>query len=213
MRKFVVLVVLAVCAGFAVVPTVEADVPIPTPAFCDPGREARFFVLGVRKGRNLADAAIARVGGLDACEDLDALDALREIIAEVVDGIAVPVGATEAVQCHVAGQVAGLLAEIEELQEECGGICIADGDFIGEISAQLYCALSIALDGLVPVELFERLATDACGVLFQVSCDYTFEAVATSDLECLPFTEGPFTAVFREVQSNQCADNPADPDP
>lgn len=211
MRKFVVLVVLAVCAGFAVVPTVEADVPIPTPAFCDPGREARFFVLGVRKGRNLADAAIARVGGLDACEDLDALDALREIIAEVVDGIAVPVGATEAVQCHVAGQVAGLLAEIEELQEECGGICIADGDFIGEISAQLYCALSIALDGLVPVELFERLATDACGEAFQAACDAQFFETAATRAACVPFTIAPFDDVFELTQNNQCADNPAPP--
>lgn len=207
MRHLIWLTALALCASFAFTPTpAEAQA---APALCDTAREVRQFALGVRKGRNLAEQAIRRATDpADVCEDLDAIDDLRELVAAIVDAIDVPPAASEVTQCHVLGQVAGLLAEIEELQEDCNGLCIADGQFIGQISAFLYCELSIALGGLVTVELFERLATDACGVQFQVSCDHSFEVTAVADLECRPFTEDEFTLVFREVQNNQCADNP-----
>jgi len=203
---------LTLCACFALTPTPAAAQAVP--ALCDTAREVRFFALGVRKGRNLAESAIARATDpVDVCDDLDAIDDLRELIAAIVDDIVVPVGASEPTQCHVLGQVAGLLAAIDELQDTCGDLCVADGAFIGEISAFLYCELSIALGGLELAELFERLATDACGVRFQVACDHSFESTATADLQCLPFTEGTFTPVFREAQNNQCADNPDDVDP
>jgi hypothetical protein len=209
MRPLIWLTALTLCACFALAPSpAAADTP-DTPALCDTAREVRFFVLGVRKGRNLAESAIARATDpADVCDDLDAIDDLREIIAAIVDDIDVPVGASEPTQCHVLGQIAGLLAEITELQDECGDLCIADGQLIGEISAFLYCELSIALGGLELTELFERLATDACGVRFQVACDTKFEQVATGDPECLPFTEGAFGPVYLEAQNNQCADNP-----
>jgi len=201
--------VVTLCVCFTLGPNVAraADVP----AFCDTTREVRLYVLGVRKGRSLAASAIAAATDpIDVCTDLDAIDDLRALIAEIVDEVVIPVGASEATQCHVLGQIAGLLAAIGDLQDDCTGLCIADGEFIGEISAQLYCALSIALDGLVPVEFFVRLATDTCGNLFQVSCDNAFESTAVDDLACLPFTEDTFTEIFREVQNNQCADNPDD---
>jgi len=213
MRHLTWLTALTLCACFALAPSpAAADTPA-TPALCDTAREVRFFVLGVRKGRNLAESAILRATDpVDICVDLDAIDDLRELIAAIVDDIDVPVGASEPTQCHVLGQIAGLLAEITELQDECGDLCIADGEFIGEISAFLYCELSIALGGLELTELFERLATDACGTSFQVACDTKFEVTAVADLECRPFTEGVFTEVFLEAQNNQCADNP-DEDP
>jgi hypothetical protein len=210
MRMMAVGLGLILALGAFIAPSsVEADAD-DIPAICNTTREVAFFALGVRKGRNLAASAIARVGGGEACDNLDALDELREIIAGIVDDIVVPVAASEVVQCHVLGQVAGLVAAVEELQEICGDVCIADGEFIGQVSAFLYCELAIALDGLVPVELFTRLATDACGVRFQVACDNAFEETSTGDPLCLPFTEGVHTEVFIEVQNNQCADNPDD---
>jgi hypothetical protein len=211
MRKASWLIIgLTVAACFALIPT-SASADIITPGICDTVREIRQFNLGVRKGRNLGASAVARVGGDDACGDLAALDELRELIQAITDGIAIPAPVTDVTRCHVFGQIAGLIAAVEDLVDECGEICTEDGEFIGAVSAQLYCALSIALDGLVPVELFVRLATDTCGDLFQIACDDLFETTAVLDLACQPFTEGTFTEVFREVQNNQCADNPEDP--
>lgn len=209
MRMFtpVMCLALLLTALVSSVPTLaEAqDVPV---ACDDNGRAERFFNLGVRKGRNLAAQAIA---GIVGCPDLEEVIELRDTARAIVDALEVPPGASLAVQCHFQGQAAGLVAAILELQAECEGTCIADGQFIGEISALLYCELSIALGGLVEVELFERLATDACGAAFQLACDVTFETEAVDILECVPFTEGTFTGVFLEVKNNQCADNPEDP--
>lgn len=211
MRKTITAILLALCAAIAAPNLAEADTPDP-PAFCDSAREDALFDLGVRKGRNLAAQAIRRaLDPADQCGDPDAIDDLRALIQAIVDAIDIPTPATEPVRCHVAGQVEGLLDKIQALQDDCLDLCIADGEFIGQIAGFLYCELSIALGGLVPVELFIRLATDACGVNFQVACDNAFEETTTDDPLCLPFTEDEHTEVFREVQNNQCADNPEPP--
>jgi len=221
MRTFIMtlgsLAVLTLCT-FSAVPSAQAD---GVPAQCGSARDTRFYNLGVRKGRNLAQQAINSLGDDEEqiCQDPDALADLEDLIREIVDAIEIPAHASQATRCHVFGQIAGLIAEIVDFQEECPIICcIADGRLIGEISAKLYCELSIALGGLVPVELFDRLATDTCGERFQESCDEKFAYVATSDHECKPFTKDEFEEVFEEAQNNQCAANPGDghdphPDP
>lgn len=210
MRTFLVsaLIATALCA----LPNpVAADVA-DAPAFCDTPRELRFFALGVRKGRNLAAQAIAAVReDDDFCPDLEALDDLEARIRAIAEDVEVPPESSDAVQCHVIGQVSGLVAEIVDLQEECVDVCLLDGEFIGEISALLYCDLSIALDGLGLADLFERLATDTCGTNFQIACDAQFLETATTVPDCEPFTVAPFEDVFDSTQNNQCAANPADP--
>jgi hypothetical protein len=201
-----------VCAGFT--PATASAQPVPSE--CAAPRNARFFNLGALKGRNLAGQAIARLAPndpTDLCHDQPRIDHLQAIIqAAAEDAEAeLPASPSQAVKCHVLGQIAGLLKRIADLQEQCIDACILDGEFIGEVSAHLYCALSIALDGLGLGDLFTRLATDACGVNFQVACDNKFEEVSTGDPECLPFTEGEFTEVFLQTQNNQCADNPDEP--
>jgi hypothetical protein len=183
------------------------------PDFCDTVREQRFFQLGVRKGRNAAQQAIAAVQE-DApdCPSLERLDELEAILRDIADRLDVPADFSDAVQCHVVGQAAGLIAEIVDFQDECLGFCIADGQFVGEVSAHLYCELSIALGGLGLADLFERLATDTCGTQFQDACDDAFEATAIDFPECAEFTVAPFEDVFALTQNNQCAANPG-PDP
>jgi hypothetical protein len=201
------LVTLSVLALLLVSSAVEAQ-PSP-PSICNTAQEAGFFAQGVRKGRSLAKQAIARATDpLTVCTDLEGIAELRATAQSIVDALYVPPGASEVVRCHLAGQVAGLLAQLQDLTDECVGLCIADGLFVGELSGRLYCALSIALGGLVPVELFERLPTDACGTAFQASCDAGFVTVATGDPDCVPFTVAPHTEAYLEVQNNQCAENP-----
>lgn len=205
MRCIVTLAILVL------LPSTTAAQPSP-PSSCDTVQEAGLFALGVRKGRSLARQAIARaINPLTVCSDLEAIEALRVSAQAVVDGLYVPPGASEAVQCHVAGQVAGLLAQLLDLQAECLGVCIADGLFVGEVSGRLYCALSVALGGLVPVELLVRLPTDACGSAFQSSCDAGFATLATGDPACAPYTATPHAEAYVEARNNQCAVNPAEP--
>lgn len=211
MRPFIpLLIITTLCACFALAPTPAAAQT--APAVCDSVREVRFFLLGVRKGRSLAEQAIATLDTADICADPDAITELQVTVVSIADGIVVPPDVSDAVRCHVLGQVAGLVAEVTDLQDTCvNDACIADGEFIGEISAQLYCDLSIALGGLGLADLFERLATDACGEAFQDACDATFFATAATRAACVPFTIAPFADVFALTQNNQCADNPAPP--
>jgi hypothetical protein len=203
------LVIAGLCACFTSTASAQA-----VPALCNTTREVRQFLLGVRKGRNLAQQAIAAVEESsdedELCQDLEAIDLLQDIIQGTVDNIVIPPGASEAAVCHVQGQVAGLVAEVIDLQDTCVDTCVADGQFIGQVSALLYCDLSVALGGLELAELFERLATTVCGEAFEDACDAAFFATATTRASCVPFTIAPFTAVFDEVQNNQCASNPDD---
>jgi len=213
-QAFVVgLCIAGACASFT--PTASAQA---IPPLCTSPREVRQFLVGVRAGRNLAQQAIAAVEADsdedDLCQDLEALADLRNLIQAIVDGLVVDPPSPTA-QCRLQGQVIGLVAEVVDLQDVCVDVCIADGRFIGEVTAELYCALSIALDGLGLAELFERLATTECGEAFQDACDAKFAEVATADLECLPFTiddpvTGNFEEVFLTAQNNQCAADPED---
>lgn len=202
------LFVTALCATFT--PTAHAQVP---PPICNTAREIRQFLIGVRAGRNLAQQAIAAVEDASAeptlCEDPEAIVDLRGLIQDIVDDLVV-IPPSEVAACRLQGQIVGLVAEIDDLQDTCDDTCIADGVFIGQISAELYCALSIALDGLGLADLFERLATTACEEQFQDACDDEFFDTATGDPECLPFTIDPFDDVFAVAQNNQCAANPED---
>lgn len=207
MRTTIVSLVIALCAAFA--PQVAEAQPVPP--ICNTAREVRQFLVGVRAGRSLGQQAIARVEEESAepniCDDLEAVENLQAIIEDIVAGLT-DIPPSEIAACRLQGQIVGLLAEVSDLQNTCEDTCIADGQFIGEISAQLYCALSIALDGLGLADLFDRLATTVCGELFEDACDAQFFETATSDLECVPFTTDPFDEVFNIAQNNQCASNP-----
>lgn len=209
MRTIIVSLVIALCAAFA--PKVAEAQPVPP--ICNTAREVRQFLVGVRAGRSLGAQAIASVEEASAepniCDDIEAIDQLQALIEDIVEDL-VDIPPSEIAACRLQGQIVGLLAEVADLQDTCEDTCIADGEFIGEISAQLYCALSIALDGLGLAELFDRLATTVCGELFEDACDGAFFDTATSDLECVEFTEDPFDDVFNVAQNNQCASNPDD---
>jgi hypothetical protein len=204
------LLIAGLCACF----TSTASAQPLVPALCNTTREVRQFLLGVRKGRSLAQQAIAAVeatsGEDDICQDLEAVADLQDLIQGIVDALDVPDAPSEAAQCHLQGQVAGLVAEVIDLQDTCVDVCIADGEFIGAISAFLYCELSVALGGLELAELFERLATTLCGEQFEDACDATFFSTAATTASCVPFTIAPFDDVFEQTQNNQCASNPED---
>jgi len=178
---------------------------------------ARCAVLQSRRSQGTQPGAaghqLARHDEEEICQDPDALSDLEYLIREIADAVEIPANASLATRCQVFGQVAGLVARIVDFQNDCPlVICVADGRLIGQIAAHLYCELSIALGGLVPAELFDRLATDTCGERFQAACDSKFASVARSDLECKPFTKGNFEKVFEEAQNNQCAANPDEDD-
>lgn len=211
MRSILVSALL-IATALCTLPAMADAAPPTAPAFCDTPRELRMFYLGVRKGRNAAQQAIAAIqDDADTCPDLARLEELEATLRDIADHVDVPPESSDAVQCHAVGQVAGLIAEVVDFQGECLDVCILDGQFIGEISALLYCELSIALDGLGLADLFERLATDTCGTNFQNACDAQFEETASTVPDCAPFTVAPFVEVFDLTQNNQCADNPADP--
>jgi hypothetical protein len=189
--------------------TSVAEAQIVPPGICDAPSEAALFVLGVRKGRNLAEQVIARATTPgEVCADLEALGALRATVEATIATVHVPPGASEAVQCHAAGQMAGLIDQFQAVQDECTGACIGDGLLAGEIGGALYCGLAIALEGLGAAEVFARLPTSACGTHFQVACETGLVTRATGEAACLPYTQGAHAEAYAAARNNACAHNP-----
>jgi hypothetical protein len=189
----------------SVLPTASADAPDE----CLSGRNNRMYNLGVRKGRNLAQQAFHST---DVDADCDNVDAFQEAILDAIDTVSLATPPSTASLCHFKGTIDGLLAELEDIQDECGlggPSCFLEGEFIGQVSAQLYCELSIALGGLAyPDEEFLPGPVDDCDADFEAGCQQAFGVTANADAECVEFTEHPFDGVFEDTRDNQCVANP-----
>jgi len=111
--------------------------------------------------------------------------------------------------CIAHGLTSGVYAGLAELEQGCFGVCIADGAFIGEIAAALYCELSIALGPLGLDMPLPSTASSLCGERFEATCRDTFSQVSTSYVNddgasCLSFVVGTVEPIWERTRDNQC---------
>ena len=111
---------------------------------------------------------------------------------------------SDLVLCRAKGLSQGVCDSLGEIQDEVAGICLLDGEMWGELSADLYCALSIAFEGLDVVGLLPAAPVGLCGQSFEEGCEDTFADLTTGSDECFDYTTGAFSAVFAESQHNLC---------
>jgi hypothetical protein len=126
-------------------------------------------------------------------------------------------------RCRVQGLADGFVFRLAQLL----GQCILDGAQWGQFSADLYCELSIELDGLGEPPPFTRPPVGLCGTLFQQVCGGVYSYVASEGEatlqpavqsfvsshgvtlstypECSEFTEGAFAAIFKTSEQTDCA--------
>jgi hypothetical protein len=126
-------------------------------------------------------------------------------------------------RCRIQGVADGFLYRLAQLL----GQCVLDGAQWGQFAANLYCELSIELDGLGVIDAFTRAPAGLCGTLFEQTCDAVYAYVATggevplmssvgrfaSDRGvtltpypgCSEFTEGAFLTVFEGARELDCS--------
>jgi hypothetical protein len=175
------------------------------PAQCADPHDTRLYNLGVLKGRSLVNEAW---NAPSIAHDCDKIDALKQLVVTVFN-VAPPPGTPPlGGVCQGLGMRDGAVARINEIGTACNAACAADGSFIGELAAELYCQLSEALGGLgLDITLLDG-ALNSCGTHFEGACFTHFDSQVLVDTSCTPFTIAPFTAVYNQARSNQCIYNP-----
>lgn len=188
------------------------DIPIP------PACQASSFIQnayksGVAQGKYLVDRAWLSVANCDR------LETFTDIVIANVENYAL-IGTSAYSICRYTGLHDGVYQELDIVWNTCNGECCEEGSVIGDLSAKLYCKLSILLDGLAAPDEFVRRPVFVCGFAFEMCCDGDFFGTSITykglDLfgelkECLPYTDGEFFTVWDETRILQCAYTPPDP--
>jgi hypothetical protein len=184
--------------GAAAVAQAESKVP----PGCE-GRNARAYQAGLRGG-----AYTVRSAWNGVRRDCDRIELFQDIVSNNVSRLTLRRRASEYVICRFTGTVDGVYDELDALWGECDEQCFAEGEFIGEMAAQVYCELSLALGGLETADRFIRGPVQTCGMNFEMGCDFAFidTTYNYSNMlgECSPYTEGDFEEVWDETRNNQC---------
>ena len=167
---------------------------------CSTGRNKRGFDAGKMIGKNVVQQAWNA-----ASHDPDQFDFFKTTVRTTVHNAihALATDASDYVQCRAKGLAQGVCDQLDVVQTSVSNVCLLDGQAWGELSADLYCALSDAFGGLDVTGLLPNPPDGLCGTSFEEACADEFADFA-SQPACHAFTVAPFLAVFAESQTNMC---------
>lgn len=183
------------------------------PTQCASGRGLFGFNGGVIKGVSLVNQAWSSPGVAQQCDNFDKLKTELLRMFQLVMGH-IPPDASLFVQCMFIGERDGAMQRVSELQSFCGIECSNEGMITGQLAADLYCGLSVALGGLgMDVDL-GRGPQSTCGDAFEPACLSAFDTESGGYDGCAPYLKNTsFENVWTQAQHNQCLYNPVPPSP
>jgi len=153
-------------------------------------------------------------------QDCNQLERFESILTRIFEALILPPIARLAVQCRHAGILNGGIAALDDLWPACPDFCKEDGLQVGALIGQLYCDLSIALNGLEPSDDFIRGPVMWCQFLGQTFCDVRYILFTKTEYmdisgqnSCLPYTDEPYIGVWDQFRNNGCAENLLPPSP
>jgi hypothetical protein len=148
-------------------------------------------------------------------QDCGQLERFESIVISSFESLILPPNASLAVQCRHAGILNGGIAALDDLWPICTDFCKEDGLQVGALVGQLYCDLSVALNGLEPADDFIRGPVMWCQFLGQTFCDVKYMSFTKTEYmdmsgqnSCLPYTDEPYIEVWDQFRNNGCAENP-----
>lgn len=154
--------------------------------------------MGSRNATRLVNAAWSRLG-----RTCDQVDRLAQIISETP--LSKPAGKGEFAGCFYLGYTDAIWAELENIYNRCGTHCFNSGAEIGRISAEGYCAASLALGGLYDPGFIAQPPLPFCGQNLVFGCKSEYVQVATFEFPgCSIFTENSFMDVFDNSVRQDC---------
>ncbi len=154
--------------------------------------------MGVRNAARLVQNAWARMGA--TC---DQVDRLAQVISEVP--LARPYTGGEFGACFYQGYVDTIWGQLEGVYTRCGNACFSAGVEVGNISAQGYCAASLAIDGLLDPGFISQPSLPFCGQNLVYGCRSEYVAVATREYPgCRLYTQGDYSETFDNFVRQDC---------
>lgn len=175
----------------------------------------RAYQAGVVQGKSLVQRAWLSVN------DCDQLELFSDIVVNNVANFQITSTSAYTI-CRHSGMLDGVFQELDAVWMTCDGQCCEEGEIIGELSAELYCQLSILLQGLAEPDDFVRRPVYMCGFMFETCCDAKFVgtslAYSGADMfgvvkECGVYTEGTFFDVWDGTREIQCTYVPPEAEP
>lgn len=173
-------------------------------------QESAFTVRGYQSGVSMGRSLVQRAWG--SVNDCDQLELFTDIVVSNVQRYELRGDSTYTV-CRHTGMLDGVFQELDAVWAVCDGQCCQEGQVIGELSAELYCQLSIILDGLAEPDDFVRRPVYTCGLTFETCCDANFIGTSlsyegmnmTGDLvQCRVYTDDPYFDVWNGTRELQC---------
>jgi hypothetical protein len=154
--------------------------------------------MGNRNAQRLFGAIWARLG-----QTCDKLDRLGEIISETP--LAAPSMGGVFSACFYMGYTDTLWGQLAAAYDRCQVRCFNEGSDIGKISAEGYCAASIAVGGLYDPGFIAQPPLPFCGENLVFGCKSQYLQTATSEINgCFGYTTGGFTQTFENSIRQDC---------
>lgn len=204
-NKRLILALLGLVTGISaicsVLPTdADAAGPVITRAMCNTrGRAGNMGkMMGERNSTRIVQSVWARLGA--TC---DKVDRLAQIISETP--LARPSQGGEFAACFYMGYLDALYNTVDQVFDRCGQACFNAGAEIGNLSAQGYCAASMAVGGLLDPGFIAQPPLPFCGATLVMGCksEYVYQAT-TAIRGCAPYTEGWFADTFDNTVRQDC---------
>lgn len=153
--------------------------------------------MGIRNAQRIFNAVWGRLG-----RTCDRLDQLGTIISETP--FSSPMGGAFSA-CFYQGYVDTLWDQLAGAYDRCSVRCFSEGAAIGRISAEGYCAASIAVGGLDDPGFISQPPLPFCGQNLVFGCKSEYISAATSEIRgCYPFTVGSFGLTFDNSVRQDC---------
>lgn len=180
-------------------------------------QESNFTIRGYQSGVAMGQSLVRRAWA--SVNDCDQLELFTDIVVANVQNYKLTGDSTYTV-CRHTGMVDGVFQELDAVWMLCDGQCCQEGQVIGELAAELYCQLSIILDGLAEPDDFVRRPVFMCGFTFETCCDADFIGTSLSYqglnlagevVQCLPYTQDPYFEVWDGTRELQCMYVPPPP--
>jgi hypothetical protein len=213
----IVKIMCCAVSCFAVLSATRAWATIDIPPAC---QASTFTVYGYQSGYNQGTSLTNRAWSTihQSCDELELLSAA---IIDNLQSYKIAGNSTYLI-CRHAGVVNAVFQRLNEIWEQCAGDCCLEGETIGQLSGQLYCQLSILLNGLAKPDDFIRLPVYMCGFAFETCCDaqfidttynYVGLNMMSQPVACSPnYTDEPYYTVWDQTREIQCNYTPP-PDP
>jgi hypothetical protein len=154
--------------------------------------------MGVRNGQRLFNAIWAKLG-----RTCDKLDRLGTIISDTP--LSAPMMGGEFAACFYQGYTDTLWDQLSDAYDRCQVRCFNEGTDVGRISAEGYCAASIAVGGLDDPGFIAQPPLPFCGENLVLGCKSQYVESATSEIQgCFAYTSGAYETTFDNSVRQDC---------